>query len=55
VLNKGQKYKSGKLKISLELVSIMGRNAIYKRNNIFVDLKNNIISHVGCNLIMFSK
>lgn len=34
---------------------IMGRNAIYNRNNLFIDLKDNIISHSGCNLLIMKK
>lgn len=39
----------------MELYSAIGRNAIYKRNNIFVDLRENIISHTGCNLLILKK
>jgi hypothetical protein len=28
---------------------------MFKRNNIFVDLRENIISHTGCNLLILKK
>lgn len=38
--------------IDLKLAAVIGRNAFYKRNNIFIDLKDNIISFSGCNLLI---
>jgi hypothetical protein len=38
--------------ISLKLSAVIGRSAFLKRNNIFVDLKDSIISFSGCNIII---
>ena len=42
-------------RIELQIRAMMGRNAFYKRNNIFVDLKDNIISFSGCNLMIMQQ
>lgn len=40
--------------VKLEVQRIIGRSAFRKRNNLFIDLKDNIISVSGCNLIIMS-
>lgn len=51
----GNQAFNAKKRISLELFSVIGRNAMYKRNNIFIDLRENVISHIGCNLIILKR
>lgn len=34
---------------------IIGRNAYFKRNNLLIDLKDNIISYSGCNILIMRK
>lgn len=41
--------------IHLKLVAVIGRNAVLKRNNIFVDLKDSIISFSGCNILIMKR
>ena len=41
--------------IELKIRKLMGRNAFFKRNNIFVDLKDNIISFAGCSLLIMQQ
>lgn len=38
----------------LEPFHIIGRNAYYKRNNVLMDLKDNIITFTGCNLLIMN-
>ena len=41
--------------VHLKLSAVIGRNAVYKRNNIFVDLKDSIISFSGCNILIMKR
>ncbi len=41
----------GSCSIDLRLSAVIGRNAYFKRNNIFIDLKDKIISFSGCNIL----
>ena len=41
--------------ISLKLAAVIGRSAFRKRNNIFVDLKDSIISFSGCNILIMKR
>ena len=41
--------------VRLTMRALLGRNAYHKRNNIFVDLKDNIISFSGCNLLVMQQ
>jgi hypothetical protein len=36
----------------LRLSAVIGRTALFNRNNLFIDLKDNIISFSGCNLLI---
>jgi hypothetical protein len=41
--------------VHLKLAAVIGRNAVLKRNNIFVDLKDSIISFSGCNILIMKR
>ena len=41
--------------ISLQLSAVIGRSAFRQRNNIFVDLKDSIISFSGCNILIMKR
>ena len=41
--------------MQLQIRAMMGRNAFFKRNNIFVDLKDNLVSFSGCNLLIMQQ
>lgn len=38
----------------MEPYHIIGRNAYYKRNNVLIDLKDNLITFSGCNLLIMA-
>jgi len=38
--------------VELRLSAVIGRTALFRRNNLFIDLKDNIISFSGCNLLI---
>ena len=40
--------------IILQPYHIIGRNAYYKRNNVLIDLKDNLITFSGCNLLIMN-
>lgn len=47
-------YNEGdnKCDVTLSLAAILGRNAEFKRNSIFVNFKDEIIYFSGCNIII---
>ena len=44
-----------KLGIKIKLNKVLGRNAMYKRNNLFYDFNDSVITHSGCNILIMSK
>ena len=44
-----------KLDVKVKLNKVLGRNAMFKRNNLFYDFNDSIITHSGCNILVMSK
>lgn len=41
--------------MKITLNKVLGRNAYYKRNNLFYNFNDSIITHSGCNILIMSK
>ena len=51
----GNVKQEEKVSVKIHLNKVLGRNAFYKRNNLFYDYNDSIITHSGCNILIMSK